>query len=230
MKLTDLKTLAEVSSKAVNAGILNHNLKTTFGETSDEVQNNPYEGNTKKIDHTAKKKPPKSKRAGDRLVFSEAKKHANVGREEFNKHLSNLDKEEKAEELLKKKAKKLKEASYESDDELELPNDSKPSRVVISKPSMFIKYEGRDGKEKNILKGQYSDLNALKRIFKNFFNLVLSSEIEDELPKVLKYSDNSLLASVNDKNGGEYLIRLSGLSNFEEVKAFNRFLKQELVG
>jgi hypothetical protein len=71
MKLTDLVKLNEKSSKDINDDILNHNVKATFGETTKEVQDNPYEGNKAKIDHTAGKKPPKKQRGNDRLLFTE---------------------------------------------------------------------------------------------------------------------------------------------------------------
>jgi len=98
------------------------------------------------------------------------------------------------------------------------------SDITSLSPSMVITYES-NSKTKNLLKGKYSDLDALVRILKNFYNLVLSSEVDGQVPKIIKYSKSSVSAAVKDPQGGEYLIKIMGLNGYDDVKIITSFLK-----
>lgn len=233
MKLADLANLTEASSKSINDDILNHNLKSTFDETSKEINDQPYEGNKKKIDKTAGKKP-KVRNGSDRVLFKEAVK---VSDDESHTYLKNRAKK-KAPLKKMKKDKDLKEQmmgdpeAYDREEDLEVPDmpngKQKAVKATESNPIMVITHEGKNGQVEKMLGGKYSDYNKLKRIFSNFYKLILSDKVSGNFPKIIKYTENSLMAAV-DGNDGEYLIKIKDLPGFTQVKDFNQFLKTGLA-
>jgi hypothetical protein len=119
---------------------------------------------------------------------------------------------------------------YENVEELEVPEKDEKKKTKAGPVKMSVVHEYPDGKQVLMLggkgRGEYESIDKAMRIFRNFWYGVLDSEVNGP-PKLLKYNNDSLVAAAEGPQG-EYLVKVTGLKDFDDVKAFHALFKDGL--
>lgn len=109
--------------------------------------------------------------------------------------------------------------------ELEFPEGDDESVAVKGPVTAQVVYVDENGDKKTMLNSSYADVEKLKRVFTNFYKLVLQPNIQDPKPYVNSYSKTGLTAVVEDGDNVGYVVKINNLKSFDDVKSFYAFLE-----
>ena len=111
--------------------------------------------------------------------------------------------------------------------ELEYPAiDGEDEKTTKGPVTAQVVYVDENGDKKTMLNSSYADVDRLKRVFTNFYKLVLQPNIQNPKPYVNSYSKTGLTAVVEDGDNVGYVVKINNLKSFDEVKAFYVFVDQ----
>lgn len=114
---------------------------------------------------------------------------------------------------------------FKEDAELEYPEGDDETVVAKGPVTAQVVYVDERGDKKTMLNSSYADVEKLKRVFTNFYKLVLQPNIQDPKPYVNSYSKTGLTAVVEDGDNVGYVVKINNLKSFDDVKSFYAFLE-----